>query len=133
MWLDVSLRAGASVIDIHDFLEDIINDIGHGGVVGGVDNTHAFFCDNLTSHMNALIWLLIECNSHRLVFRAPHYSVDGPIECFLNHPQQQLTMELHKVRTADDLQQAIFQICQRAQGQFDRHFAHCGSIDANVT
>lgn len=126
VWLDVSLRSGTRVMDAHDFLQGIIHQLGQGGMVAGTDNTHTFICDNLTSHKNPIIRLLVDNNQHRLAFRAPHCPVDGPMELFFNHLQQQLSVELHTVRTAVDSQQAIIQICQRTQGQFDRHFSHCG-------
>ena len=126
-WVDVALRTGTAVIDTYDFLREIINNIGQGGMTaGGINNTHTFICDNLTAHHSPLIRLLIDNNQHRLVFRAPYYPCDGPIEYFFNHLQQQLTLELYKVRNAQDLQQAVIHICQRCNGQFDRYFAHCG-------
>ena len=123
----MALRTGTGVIDTYHFLQNIINNIGIGGVnAAGVNNTHTFICDNLTAHHNALIRLLINNNQHRLVFRAPYYPVDDPIEFFFNHLQQQLTHELHNVHTQQELHQAIIEICQRCGGQFDRYFAHCG-------
>ena len=105
-----------------------MNDLGQGGVnaATGQNNTHTFICDNLTSHHNQLIRVMIENNQHRLVFRAPYYPVDGPIEYFFNTIQQELTRELYNVRTGAELHQAIVQICQRTHGQFDNYFAHCG-------
>ena len=126
-WVDVALRTGTSVVDTHDFIQNIIQQIGQGGVnAAGINNTHTFICDNLTAHHNPLIHLLINNNQHRLVFRAPYYPVDGPIEYFFNTIQQQLTLELYRVRTPQQLRQAIIDICQRTSGRFDNYFAHCG-------
>jgi hypothetical protein len=61
-----------------------------------------------------------------LVFRAPYYPCDGPIEYFFNHLQQQLTMEMYNVSAEAELRQAVAQICQRTNDHFDGYFAHCG-------
>ncbi|CAB9525377.1 expressed unknown protein [Seminavis robusta] len=124
-FVNFALRAGTSVMDTHDFLEDIIN--GPGGIgVGGGGNTCTFICDNLAAHHSPLIAYLLNSNGHRLVFRAPYNPWDGPIEYFFNYIQQQLSLELHNVTTGQELEQAIYQICQRANGEFDGYFAHCG-------
>jgi hypothetical protein len=128
-WIDVSLRTGTDVMDTYDVLQMIINQLGQGGVndVTGIDNTQTFICDNLAAHHNTLIRLLINNNQHCLVFRAPYYPCDGPIEYFFNYLQQQLTLELYNVRTGDDLRQAVAHICQRTNEHFDSsYFEHCG-------
>jgi DDE superfamily endonuclease len=122
VWIDLSDRTGTSIVNTYDFLEGVITDIGNGG--GG--NTHTFICDNLTAHHSPLVRLLIHNREYRLVFRAPYHPVDGPIEYFFNHLQQQLTLELYNFHNEQQLQQAIVQICQRANSQFDRYFEHCG-------
>jgi hypothetical protein len=68
-WVDVDLRPGTGVIDTYDFLQNIVNQLGVGGMnAAGVDNTHTFMCDNLAAHHNALIVLMLNNNQHRLVF-----------------------------------------------------------------
>ena len=42
-------------------------------------------------------------SGHRVLFRAPYYAVDGPIEYFFNTLQHELTVSLPRVRTAGDL------------------------------
>jgi hypothetical protein len=128
-WLSIDLGSGTGVIDTYNFLHGIINSIGVGGVNAAteVDNTQTFICDNFAAHHNPLITLLINNNQHRLVFRAPYFPVDGLIEYFFNYVQQQLTsLELYRVRTPQQLRQAINQICQCANGQLDGYFEHCG-------
>lgn len=41
-WLDASLPSGTTVMNTHDFLQSIINQLGQG-----VSNAHAFICDNV--------------------------------------------------------------------------------------
>jgi hypothetical protein len=98
-WVDLALRTGTGVMDTYDFLDTIINGpngLGQGGVNAiGIDNTQTFICDNLAAHHNPLIHLLVNNNQHRIVYRAPYYPCDGPIEYFFNFLQQQLTLELY--------------------------------------
>ena len=124
-WYTFNARPGTTIMDTHDFLEDII--IGPGGIgAGGGANTNTFICDNLSAHHNPLIRMLVNHHDHRLMFRAPYNPGDGPIEYFFNTLQQQLSLELHNVRTAADLQQAIQRIVQHTGGRFDLYFNHCG-------
>ena len=77
-------------MDTYDILNDIIVNIGNGGI-GGAVATHTFICDNLTSHKNPLIAMLINNHGHHLVFRAPYNPWDGPIEYFFNYVQLELS------------------------------------------
>ncbi|CAB9517887.1 hypothetical protein SEMRO_889_G216540.1 [Seminavis robusta] len=44
-WFDFKLKAGTTVLDTYDFLDEIINNLGDGGI-GGAVPTHTFICDN---------------------------------------------------------------------------------------
>jgi len=59
--------------------------------------------DNLTSHHNAQVSALIHTAGHRLVFRAPYYPVDGPIEYVFNSLQVALWINMHQIRTEASL------------------------------
>lgn len=126
-WIEFQLRAGVTALDTHDFLEDVISSLGDGGVAGTVPS-HMFICDNLTNHWSALISLLINNHGHHLVFGAPHNPWDGPIECFFDYLQLELSVETHKITCSNQLQQAINKIVQQSGGVHDRHFAHCVAV-----
>jgi hypothetical protein len=98
-WIDIELHSGTTVLDTYNFIWSVINNLG----VGGGGNTHTFICDNLSSHHHPIIRLAIENDQHRLIFRAPYYPVDGPIEYFFNHLQQQLTLELYNITNHQEL------------------------------
>jgi transposase len=80
---------------------------------------------NLTSHRSALIRQLIFAKGHRVVFRAPYYPVDGPIEYVFNTIQQELRMRVHTISTENDLVAAIQAIIANIP-DFVNYFAHCG-------
>ena len=64
--------------------------------------------DNLTSHVNLVITQIIHAAGHRIIFRAPYYPVDGPIEYSFNTLfQQELNKKMHEVRTHPQLQEAV--------------------------
>jgi hypothetical protein len=102
-WIDVSLWPGTTTMDTYDFLQNIINQLGMGGI-NATTGTHTFICDNFTSHKSPIVHLLVNSNQHRLIFRAPYYPCDGPIEYFFNHLQQQLSLEMYRVKDVADLQ-----------------------------
>ena len=126
-FVEFLLRTGTSIMDTHDFLERIIT--GPGGIgpagVGGVP-MHTFICDNLSAHHSPLITQLLNHHGHHLTFRAPYNPWDGPIEYFFNTLQLELSLQLYNIRTPRELELAIHQICQRANGRFAGYFAHCG-------
>jgi len=50
--------------------------------------------DNLISHHNQQMSAIIIAGGHHIVFRAPYYSVDGPIEYVFNTIQGVLRKEI---------------------------------------
>ena len=122
------LRTGTTILDTYDFINNVINGPNGIGDAGGAAGTpmHTFVCDNLTSHHSPLISQLVNQHGHHLVFRAPYNPWDGPIEYFFNYLQMELSLLLYRIRTPQELQLAINQICQGANGEFGRYFAHCG-------
>ena len=51
--------------------------------------------DNLSSHHNLQMTIIIFNAGHSIVFRAPYYSVDGPIEYVFNTTQGTLQINNH--------------------------------------
>ena len=95
-WVDFQLKSGTTVLDTYNFLNTLITNLGDGGVAGTVP-THTFICDNLTSHKNPLIALLINNHGHHLLFRAPYNPWDGPIEYFSNYVQLELSLMMYRI------------------------------------
>lgn len=114
-------RAETEIVEFVDFICDIIISIGPG--------THArrrcFIMDNLASHRNALIRQMIINAGHRLLFRAPYYPVDGPIEFVFNTIQQRLTEYQYTITDGVHLRQAV-QTIVTSINDFAEYFVHCG-------
>lgn len=81
--------------------------------------------DNLASHRNALIRQMIINAGHRLLFCAPYYPVDGPIEFVFNTIQQRLTEYQYTITDGVHLRQAV-QTIVTSINDFAEYFVHCG-------
>ena len=75
-WRKLSLRPGTDLQFFIDFVQEILDDIGPGTP----QRRRCFLMDNLITHRRPIIAQTIIAAGHRLVCRAPHYPVDGPIE-----------------------------------------------------
>lgn len=69
--------------------------------------------------------LLILSHGHQIVFRAPYWPVDGPIEYVFNVIEQALTRRMYAIRDSNDLLAAIHEII-RAIPNFVNWFHHVG-------
>ncbi|EJK47066.1 hypothetical protein THAOC_34243 [Thalassiosira oceanica] len=91
-----------------------------------------FTMDNLNIHKHPAIRFLIYSRGHRLVFRAPYWSCDGPIEYVFNTVQLQLqSPEFHnRIDSVDALEDAIDVILGRmATLSFRNYFLDVGFED----
>ena len=68
--------------------------------------------DNLNSHKNVAVVALIHARGHGVVFRAPYWNVDAPIEYVFNTMQCLLRSRLHQIANGAELQNAIHQSIQ---------------------
>ena len=117
MWLD----GGTTIQRVVTFVEMILADIGQG-------NQHRRYCfmmDNLNAHHNRAVAALIQASGHRLVFRAPYYPVDGPIEYIFNTLQAKLRVNMHDIIDGATLINEIGNAIQ-SMDDFSPYFVNCG-------
>lgn len=89
--------------------------------------TFCFMMDNLNIHKHPLILDLIEDSGHRVVFRAPYWSCDGPIEYVFNTIHVKLQMNDNGVSTVDELINEIDNIIfNMVDASFNPYFRHVG-------
>ena len=120
-WRKLWLDGGTTVGKMVEFMTSILADIGQGTP----RRRYCFTMDNLNSHHNGAISALIYASGHRIVFRAPYYPVDGPIEYVFNTLQCMLRTRLHKVIDGPSLINEIGNVIQ-AMINFEPYFIHCG-------
>lgn len=120
-WRKIWLDGGTTVDKMIEFITEILTDLGPATP----NNRRCFTMDNLTAHHNHAVTALIYESGHRLVFRAPYYAVDGPIEYSFNTLQCMLRTRLHKITDGATLVNEIGNVIQ-AMVDFDPYFVHCG-------
>lgn len=114
-------RAGTGNAEFAAFIQDVLNGIGFGSVA----RRRCFIMDNLVSHHSAAIRQMIVTAGHRMVFRAPYYPVDGPIEFVFNTIEQRLSDYQYVVLDGNSLRQAVNTIIT-TMDHFEEYFIHCG-------
>ena len=114
-------KAGTTTVDFLEFIQEVIAIIGPGTPA----RRRCFTMDNLLAHKHPAVIGHILMSGHRILFRAPYYAVDGPIEYFFNTLQHQLTVALPRVRTSADLQIEVDRII-RATPNFRNYFTSLG-------
>ena len=98
-WRDMWLVGGTTGDKMIGFIENILQDIGPGTP----ERRYCFTMDNLRSHHNRQMAAMIHEAGHRLIFRAPYYPTDGPIEFVFNTIQGMLINNMHKISSGQDL------------------------------
>jgi transposase len=116
-WLQFQVKAGTTIYDTVDFLQDILADIPN--------QRRTFLCDNLSAHKHHIVRHLLHRNGHRMIYRPPYNPREGPIEYIFNRLQHELTIRLHEINNAVDLQRAIEDIVRNIPS-FQNYFEHCG-------
>lgn len=114
-------KSGTTILDFVEFIQRILLGIGPGTP----ERRRCFLMDNLSAHHSPIIYQLIADAGHRIVFRAPYYPEDGPIEFVFNHIEQRLTDYQYHADDADALRQAVQEIVTRMES-FENFFTHCG-------
>ena len=104
-----------------DFIRMIIDDIGPATP----GNWYCFTMDNLNAHKNEGVIALIHAYGHGVVFRAPYYTVDGPIEYVFNTLQGLLRLRLYDVTDGAGLVVALNESIQ-SMDNFEPYFIKCG-------
>eukprot|EP00567_Pseudictyota_dubia_P014059 CAMPEP_0197436338 /NCGR_PEP_ID=MMETSP1175-20131217/3810_1 /TAXON_ID=1003142 /ORGANISM="Triceratium dubium, Strain CCMP147" /LENGTH=382 /DNA_ID=CAMNT_0042965605 /DNA_START=300 /DNA_END=1448 /DNA_ORIENTATION=- len=120
-WIEMWNSGGTTITRMVAFIQKILQDIGPG--MPG--HRRVFTMDNLAAHSNNLVVQLIHAAGHRVVFRAPYYPVDGPIEYLFNTLQQGLTFALYRISNDGDLCREVRAIIGRIV-DFVEYFIHCG-------
>jgi hypothetical protein len=105
-WLSFELKKGTTIYDTISFLHDMMNNLGKGNQ----PVHHTFLCDNLLSHMNALVCHVVHQGGHSLLFCPPYKPRNGPIKYVFNHLQHELLIRLHKIMNQQELEAAIYSI-----------------------
>jgi transposase len=104
-----------------DFIQEILDDIGPGTP----ERRRCFLMDNLITHRHPIIAQMIMAAGHRIVYRAPYYPVDGPIEYVFNTIQQELAYRMHYITDMPTLHGHINAIVASLD-DFQSYFLHCG-------
>ena len=120
-WVDIWRGTGTDVQRFINFIRRILDNLGDGTV----QRRRVFTMDNLATHHSMLVSQLIHSRGHRILFRAPYYPVDGPIEYVFNTIQQALTRALYRVINTEEL---IREVCRiiASKADFVGYFTHCG-------
>ena len=83
--------------------------------------------DNLNSHKNIAVIALIHLYGHGVVFRAPYWAVDAPIEYIFNTIQSLIRARLYEIKNGNELVLAIYQSIQSIEN-FSNYFINVGFI-----
>lgn len=70
---------------------------------------------------------IIHAAGHRIVFRAPYYPVDGPIEYVFNTIQGILQVRMDRITDGDSLVQEM-NVAIASIPSFEPYFINCGFI-----
>lgn len=101
-WHDIwpQEEGGTNLFRVYVFFERIIDwlDINQPG------RSFCFTMDNLNVHHDPVIINLITSRGHRYLFRAPYWSVDGPMEYVFNTIHVFLLMRFRQVNDLDELE-----------------------------
>ena len=103
------------------FLAMILDQIGPGTN----EQRYCFIMDNLSSHHNVQMSLLVFNAGHRLVFRAPSYHIDGPIEYIFNTIQGSLSINMANIADGPSLVDEVIASIGKIQ-TFEPYFINCG-------
>ena len=122
-WASVWLEGGTTITRFLEFVQEILNMIGPATE----EIFYVFTMDNLNSHRNVAVIALIHLYGHGVVFRAPYWPVDGPIEFVFNTLQTLIRARLYQIRNSEDLVQAMYQAIASIDS-FANYFINCGFI-----
>ena len=81
----------------------------------------------IRSHHNVQMSAIIHAAGHRIVFRAPYYPVDGPIEFVFNTIQGILRVRMDLITDGPSLVQEM-NVAIASIPTFEPYFMHCGFI-----
>jgi hypothetical protein len=117
-------EGGTNLYRMYRFIESIIDQLA----VDWPGRSFCFTMDNLNVHHSPVLLNLIVNHGQRYLFRAPYWSVDGPMEYIFNTIHNLL---LRHFRTIDDLAvlgNRIDTVIAQMTG-FNNYFLHVGFPD----
>ncbi len=121
-WYEMWEEGGTTIERFVAFLRRVIDEIGPGTN----ERRRVFTMDNLAAHRNPAVHAMIVAAGHRLVFRAPYYPVDGPIEYVFNSIQNILcVLHMREIRDIEGLRIRIEEVIGSIDN-FSNYFAHVG-------
>ena len=114
-------EGGTNLYRVYTFYERIIDrlDIDQPG------RSFCFTMDNLNIHHNPLFLHLLPSRGHRYLFRAPYWSVDGPMEYVFNTILVFLLMHFRDIENLVQLGNRLDLIIAQLD-DFLRYFLHVG-------
>ena len=116
-------EGGTDLWSFFCFMEDFIEWLD----LNRPNETFCFTMDNLNVYKRPLILDMIEDAGHRIVFRAPYWSCDGPIEYVFNTIHVKLLMNDTGVKTTAALEEEIDDIIfGMVDASFHPYFRHVG-------
>jgi hypothetical protein len=81
--------------------------------------------DNLLAHHNQMVVQMIHAYGHRVVFRAPYWPVDGPIEHVFNTIEGALARRMYQIDGLNDVTTHVLAVI-RQMPNFVNYFLNCG-------
>ena len=120
-WTELWLDGGTTNEKFSRFINRICEDLPHG-------RSFTFTMDNLNSHKSVAVQNIIFHYGHTVVYRAPYYACDGPIEYIFNTIQSILRSNLHNIVVGDDIVRELGRAVL-SMDDFSLHFKHCGFIN----
>ena len=114
-------EGGTDTVRIYVFMKDFIEYL-EGRCPG---RKFLFTMDNLNIHKVAIILHLIHEHGHRVVYRAPYWSCDGPIEYVFNTLQVKIQMCFNEIDSVVELVDEVNRIVKEL-GPFTDYFVHVG-------
>lgn len=121
-WYETWEEGGTTIERFVGFLQRVIDEIGPGTN----ERRRVFTMDNLAAHRNPEVHVLILGSGHRLLYRAPYYPVDGPIEYVFNTIQNLLcVLYMREIIDIETLRIRFEQVVG-SMDDFSNYFAHVG-------
>ena len=114
-------EGGTNLFRVYTFFERIMDRL-HDDHPG---RSFCFTMDNLGTHHNPLLLDRIEERGHKYLFRAPYWSVDGPMEYVFNSIHVFLLDYFRDVDNLDELGTRLDAIIA-GMGNFIQYFLHVG-------
>ena len=114
-------EGGTTIDRFLAFIQLILNDLGPGTP----QRWYCFTMDNLNAHRNVLVQQMIHAAGHRIIFRAPYYPVDSPIEHLFNTAQVTLMSSMYRISTAQQVKDTFIGMLRRIVS-FVPYFTHVG-------